>query len=153
VNQPEHTRTPWKSAILTVAISLYLPFLLIGLLGFPHDRDCRRLWWNYLPLLPGLAPAYLLNSLADLALGDLKLRQIFPPYLINAWNQFAAFIHAGPESSRLLVPLFITLGLIALFAMASRLFGSTRPKRAALHTIVVLCAGASAALAYAMFLA
>ena len=141
----------WQAGLWAVAVT-YGPFLGIGIFGFSRDPSCCSQWWKMLPLLPGLAPSFMLMQAPGSLLRALP-RALRPGWLTYAVDRFQETLRAGPDWMRLLLPGLFSLVLLMAVFLLLRAFGQRSRARWFILIGAFLLAGTAAGLAYAMFLA
>jgi hypothetical protein len=149
----EHSKTSWRLAFALAILAIYGPFIAIGILGFPGDAQCRARWWQYMPVLPGLAPGQVMLTAPQMQIAGIPLRRFQPTFVSSAWRQFSSAVQAGPAWVRLLIAAALVLLFILVLTVMFRQFPPRGTVRGMIFGGGLVCAGLLAGLTYAMFLA
>ncbi len=140
----------WRLALPLAVLALYLPFILMGLIGFGKDAECRARWWRCMPVMPGLAPGYILLHAPRIQIAGVPLHKTQPAWLARAWDQVATTLVRSWGWAPLLLPAGLTASFLA--ALAALLHFADKSRRGVFISGLVF-ASLLTALTYAMFLA
>jgi hypothetical protein len=141
----------WPVAFLLAAIAVYSPVVVIGLLGFTRDPDCRVQWWGHLPLLPGMAAWTFLVFAHDLQVAGVPLRRFQAPWISTSWAQFSRSLQTAPHWVHLVLWAALTAVFLSAFAVLFRQFPQRSRAREVIFLSGLVFGSLLAGMAYAMF--
>jgi hypothetical protein len=143
--------TSWGLAFGLATIAVYSPVIVIGLLGFTRDADCRAQWWLYSLMLPGLTLWTLLLQAHDAQIAGWPLRRFQPPWISLFWGSISNSLQAVPKWVHLGIGATLTLTLVLALAVLFRQFPQRGRAREVIFAGGLICALLLSAAAYAMF--